>query len=89
MLLSFFFVIVMMRTFSLSPLAMIILILGMEFFSVSTWTNQLVMRDKMLSFEEAFFFAPFAPFAFPLGSNFLCTVDSRFSKVFGQQLKLY
>ena len=32
----FFFVIVMMRTFSLSPLAMIILILGMELFSVST-----------------------------------------------------
>ena len=31
-----FFVIVMMRTFSLSPLAMIIHILGMELFLVST-----------------------------------------------------
>ena len=70
-----FFVIVMMRTFSLSPLAMIIHILGMELFLVSTWTYQLVMRDKMLSFEETLLFAPFAPFAFPffpLGSNFLC-----------------
>lgn len=48
---------------------------GTIFFSVSTWTNQLVMRDKMLSFEETLLFAPFAPFAFPffpLGSNFLC-----------------